>query len=761
MFWADTIAQELKKRKLPLEWVDDMKTPSGKIHVGALRGVVAHDLVFKALQSQGVKTKYTYIFDNHDPMDGLPVYLPQEKYQQYMGMPLYKVPSPVSGFENYAQYYAQDFTHVFEAIGCHPEILWTTDLYMSGKMNGVIKECLDNAKTIRGIYEEMYKKKLADNWYPFQVYCTECGKVSTTRVTDWDGKEVSFTCDEDRLDWTKGCGITGKVSPFSTKEKIAGKLSWKVEWSAKWKALGITVEGAGKDHMSKGGSHDVASLVCKRVLDYPVPYPIPYEFFLIGGKKMSSSKGRGSSAAEMLEILPPELLRFLMVRTKINNAIDFDPSEKDTVPTLFDEYQKAADAYYKKANDDLARIFELSQVGKIKKPPLVRFSVLSQWVQMPNMESEIKKEGLEEWATYARIWVDRFAPDSEKFAVQKELPEEAKNLSENQKKFLKKVSEELNKKSTAEDFQKNLFEWAKEMDISSKEAFAAIYLSLIGKDHGPKAGWLILSLDKEFVKKRFNEVGYSSSEAQAESRSKDSDSSRFSSFTRTISSRIFSIDKKLKEKFPSISVGVAIIKNVHIEKTNTELEKEKAKVLASLENLTTEQLGKSSEIISYRKLYKEMKVDWHSKRPSPEALLRRVALKKGLYTVNTCVDAYNLVVMKHRVSVGAFDLDKLSMPSVLRFAKTGEKILLLGDSEETEYKSTEIGYFDKNGGYNIDFNYRDAKRTAVQLETKNLYVNVDGVFDISAEKVERVLKETCDTIMKYCGGKLDLFGVTK
>ncbi|MBI2005696.1 MAG: LLM class flavin-dependent oxidoreductase [Nitrosopumilales archaeon] len=33
MFWADAVAQELKKRKLPLEWVDDMKTPSGKIHV--------------------------------------------------------------------------------------------------------------------------------------------------------------------------------------------------------------------------------------------------------------------------------------------------------------------------------------------------------------------------------------------------------------------------------------------------------------------------------------------------------------------------------------------------------------------------------------------------------------------------------------------------------------------------------------------------------------------------------------------------------
>ncbi len=45
MFWADKVASELKERKKPLEWVDDMKTPSGRVHVGALFGVVFHDLV--------------------------------------------------------------------------------------------------------------------------------------------------------------------------------------------------------------------------------------------------------------------------------------------------------------------------------------------------------------------------------------------------------------------------------------------------------------------------------------------------------------------------------------------------------------------------------------------------------------------------------------------------------------------------------------------------------------------------------------------
>ncbi|MEK7450596.1 MAG: lysine--tRNA ligase [Patescibacteria group bacterium] len=501
MFWADKIAGELKKRKFPLEWVDDMKTPSGRIHIGSLRGVVIHDLIYKSLMEIGVKAKYTYIFDDHDPMDALPVYLPKEKFEQYLGMPLFKVPSPEKGFKNYAEYYALEFKDVFNKIGCNPEILWSTDLYLSGKMNPLIKECLDKADKIRKIYEELYKKKIPKDWYPFQVYCPNCGKVSTTKVYNWDGEKVSFTCEINTVDYTKGCGFKGEISPFSDRNGIVGKLPWKVEWSAKWKVLGITVEGAGKDHMSKGGSHDLTSLICKKVINYPVPYSLPYEFFLIGGAKMSSSKGRGSSASEMLEILPPEILRFLMVKTKINQTIDFDPSG-DTIPRLFDEYQEVGFSN----EPDKKRIFELSQVtDEVKKLPKIKFMQLVQWIQAPNMQSQLAKEEAEEWIPYARRWIEAFAPEENRFIPKIEIPESSKNLSSEQKKFLAKILEELGRDWAPEDLQEKLYIWAKELNLPSHKAFAAIYLSLFGKNYGPKAGWIILD-NKDFIKKRFKEV---------------------------------------------------------------------------------------------------------------------------------------------------------------------------------------------------------------------------------------------------------------
>ncbi|MBI5465473.1 lysine--tRNA ligase [Candidatus Gottesmanbacteria bacterium] len=504
MFWADQIAEKLKERKLPLERVDDMKTPSGKIHVGALRGVIIHDLIFRALVDAGVKAKYTYVFDDHDPMDALPATLSAEKFGKYLGFPLNTIPSPKPGFASFAEFYALEFKEVFNKLGAKPEIIWTSHLYKSGKMDQGIKKCLDNASRIRKIYKKIAGADLASDWYPFNVICQNCGKVGTTKVYNWDGKKVSYKCLPDYVKWVQGCGFEGKISPFGG----TGKLPWKVEWAVKWQAIGVTAEGAGKDHMSKGGSHDIASAVCQQVLNYPVPYPLAYEWFLARGTKMSTSRGVGISAQEISEILPPEILRFLMVRTNFRQAINFDPGG-ETIPDLFDEYDRCGKEFFEKGKEgDFGRIFELSQINskKPEKPVAVRFCQIAQWVQMPNMRQKIEKDPLlAKRAKYGKIWLERFAPDEEKFEVKEELPRAVGKLTPSQRQLLVKIANELDKKWEAEKFQNTIYQWGKELGLTSAQTFQAIYLSLLGKDHGPKAAWLILSLDKEFIKKRFKQ----------------------------------------------------------------------------------------------------------------------------------------------------------------------------------------------------------------------------------------------------------------
>lgn len=497
MFWADELLHNRKEKEL----VNDAWTPSGIIHMGGIKGPVIHDVLYKILKEQGSSVKYTFGFDDMDPIDGLPPEL-ESSHKKYLGIPVFQAPSP-TGKGTFGDYYADKMRDLFEKLGVEAEIYLAHEYYQNGTYNKAMEYVLDHIDEIRKVYEEMYKKEIAHTWYPVQVICPECGKLGTTKVTGWDGKEVSFACEPNMVKWAQGCGYTGKISPFDGKAKMA----WKVEWAAKWWTLGVTIEGAGKDHASAGGSYDIAMNICQDVFHATPPLKLAYEFFLWNGKKMSSSKGIGLTAHELLDVIPPQMARFLMIKTKPNQAVEFNPYQTQIIPKLYDEYQAAAQSFAKKEHSDEARAFALSQIGEVEKVPSIRFTTLAQWVQMPNMESEIEKEGLEKWATYAKVWIEKYAPDSEKFLVQKDLPEVAADLSAVQKQFLEKVAQELDKEWDPEDFQTRIYDIGKELGLGGKDAFAAIYLSLIGKNHGPKAGWLILSLDKEFVKKRFQEVG--------------------------------------------------------------------------------------------------------------------------------------------------------------------------------------------------------------------------------------------------------------
>lgn len=525
MFWSDRLVEEIKnkysekiKSGKPLI-IRDEKTASGRIHVGSLRGVAIHGVISEVLSEQEIENKYLYEINDFDPMDALPAYLDRKKYESYMGMPLVDIPSPDGKAKNYAEYYAGEFIGVINELGFKPEYYRASELYKSGKYNDVIKIVLESAGKIRDIYKKASGSVKEDNWLPLQIVCEKCGKISTTKAVSFDGKEVEYICGEDYVEWTKGCGYRGKISPYDGN----AKLPWKVEWAAKFKILGVDIEGAGKDHSTKGGSRDIAENICREVLGHEPPFNIPYEFFQIGGRKMSSSKGKGSSSREIADLLPPELLRLLLLSKEPNRVIDFVP-DGDTIPILYDNYDKLADACFNNPESDYARTFKLAHQpeGKIKTRFLPRFSQIAFLVQMPHMDieemvEEMKgdkldskdKEEIKIRSKYAKKWLETYAPQDYKYELQeKGIPENAKKLSDDQKKALGLVLKYVKsqKDLDGQELHTKLHDIKNETGINPRELFSAIYLSFLGKDHGPKAGWFLSVLDRKFLENRLGEV---------------------------------------------------------------------------------------------------------------------------------------------------------------------------------------------------------------------------------------------------------------
>ena len=108
---------------------------------------------------------------------------------------------------------------------------------------------------------------------------------------------------------------------------------------------------------------------------------------------------------------------------------------------------------------------------------------------------------------YAKRWLEAFAPEDLRFTVQDNLPAAARELGDDQRRFLGCLARRMRPGMDGEAIHAQIHELAREFaDGGPAELFRAIYLSLLGKARGPRAGWFIAVLGVDFCIRRFQEA---------------------------------------------------------------------------------------------------------------------------------------------------------------------------------------------------------------------------------------------------------------
>jgi len=522
VFWADELAARLTGPQV----VNDSKTPSGTVHVGSLRGPVILDVIVRALRAHDLPTTLLYGVDDLDPMDAQAMLTP-DATERWMGAPLANVPDPAGDCHaSYARHFAALFIDTFDGLGIHPDrYYWMSEIYRAGDVDRFIRTALDRAELVRDIYRHVSHVERPEGWLPVHVICPTCGKVGTTLAREWDGETVAFECLPDLVTWAIGCSTKGRLAPFGG----VAKLPWNLEWAAQWSLFDVTVEPCGKDLATAGGARDRSDAIARDVFDREPPLNVPYEFLNIGGRKMSSSKGRGVAAHEIAEVVPAEQLRLLMIRPRPNHAIEFDPDGTDAIPRLFDESDRiaAASAGIEVKGDlppDHDRVFAASLVdpdadlvaaGSAYRPAFAHLALL---LQVPGVDlrarieaekgeplTEAEQAVLNERIGAARGWLETYAPERARIEVRRDaLPDAASGLDDAQRRALGGLASALDE-STAWDgeaLQAAIFEAARTEALPAGRMFTALYLSFLGQPSGPRAGWLLASLPAAFVVER-------------------------------------------------------------------------------------------------------------------------------------------------------------------------------------------------------------------------------------------------------------------
>ncbi len=522
MDWADELASQVSGPQV----VNDSKTPSGTVHVGSLRGPVILDVISRALRANDLETTLLYGVDDLDPMDAQALLTP-DAIEREMGRPLAHVPDPVGDCHaSYARHFAGIFIDIFAGLGVNPDrYYWMSDIYPTGAMDPYIRLALDRASLVREIYRRVANVQHPDSWHPVGLICPTCGKVGTTIVSQWNGDDVFFECRADLVTWAHGCGASGWISPFGG----AAKLPWNLEWAAQWSLFGVTIEPGGKDLSTAGGSRDRSDAIAREVFEREPPLNVPYEFLNIGGKKMSTSKGHGAAAHTIAEVIPPEQLRFLFLRPRPNQAIEFAPEGTDAIPRLFDEFDRfAAATAGHEVKGEISPGYEATFRYALLDPAAdvaveaaafrPAFAHLALLAQIPGVDVAARIEAekgsplspretalLKERLDATQAWLDEYAPERARLAVRRdELPAEASAIEPDQRTFLASLAEAAENQSPAggDAWQAEIFAAAAGLGLAAGRAFAALYLAFLGRTNGPRAGWLLASLEPGFVIER-------------------------------------------------------------------------------------------------------------------------------------------------------------------------------------------------------------------------------------------------------------------
>jgi len=349
--WIRDLVDEVLERDPDEYLIVTGKSMSGSVHIGFMKEIIIADVIKRELQAKGKQAKTVFIADDFDPIRSFPPSVTLSP-EEWMGVPYSDAPDPHGCCESLGTHWVNELIETFPDFGADPEVVLQSKLYETKEMLDAVRICLNHTETIREIlieyvardFDETQKTDYINSmktWYPASVICPICGRIQSggkgsivpNRVTSYnsESEEVSYECAH--------CGHS-ETAPL---DKLRLKLSWRVDWPAKWYVMKTTCEPAGKDHAVKGGSYDTGLEMSRRVFGWSGPVKVPFEWVRLGGHDMGTSKGVVFTPRSWLNISPPSLFRYMVIKTDVERANNI---QTDLIPDLIDIYESFERSYY-------------------------------------------------------------------------------------------------------------------------------------------------------------------------------------------------------------------------------------------------------------------------------------------------------------------------------------------------------------------------------------------------------------------------------
>jgi DNA/RNA-binding domain of Phe-tRNA-synthetase-like protein len=152
-------------------------------------------------------------------------------------------------------------------------------------------------------------------------------------------------------------------------------------------------------------------------------------------------------------------------------------------------------------------------------------------------------------------------------------------------------------------------------------------------------------------------------------------------------------------------------------------------------------------IAAVRTMYKRVGIDPTKRRPSSEALLRRVRRGDALPRINSMVDVCNWCSLECQLPYGLYDAGHIEGDVVLRLGAVGESYT--GIRKDEVHVAGRITLADGRGPFGNPTS--DSARTMVTPDTTRALVVVFAPREIDARRLDRVLELTARRMHEFTG----------
>jgi len=211
----------------------------------------------------------------------------------------------------------------------------------------------------------------------------------------------------------------------------------------------------------------------------------------------------------------------------------------------------------------------------------------------------------------------------------------------------------------------------------------------------------------------------------------------------------FRIEKDVFGLFPELQIAVMVFRNIdNTDKGRDSFLRDACdKVYEKIKDLDT----LHPHIEDYSQAMKKIKRKKGS-LASIESMAKRI--KKGEYigSVNPVVDLYNSISLYYLFTCGGEDLDKIRGDMVLGFASGEEDFIPLGSCENSPPREGELIYRDDIGAVVRSWLWREADRTKITHESKNVLLYMELVNENRVKEFEEAINKLHQLILNELGG---------